>query len=97
MGTLKRHNAKRDANEPAIVAALARCGWFVQRISIKDFPDLLIAKGGRMHLVEVKVPKGVLLQGQSEKARELACFGVTVIVARTVADLLRSLGEVGPR
>lgn len=53
----RAHNKKRDANEPAIVAALeAIPGCIVTRL---DQPvDLLIGFDGETHLLEVKNPAG---------------------------------------
>lgn len=51
----KRHNAKRDANEPAIVAALIAAGASVVRL---DEPmDLLIGFRGVTYLLDPKMPK----------------------------------------
>jgi hypothetical protein len=50
--SMPRHNAKRDASEPAIVAVLERVGFSVYRL---DKPvDLLCGFRGRNYLVEVK-------------------------------------------
>ena len=50
--SMPRHNAKRDASEPAIVAVLERVGFSVYRL---DRPvDLLCGFRGRNYLVEVK-------------------------------------------
>jgi len=47
-------NPRRDANEPAIVQALERLGFSVQRLSATGCPDLAIGKQGITRLVEVK-------------------------------------------
>jgi Holliday junction resolvase-like predicted endonuclease len=61
--SIRRHNAKRDSNEPAIVDALERLGCQVKRI---DTPvDLLVLHRGVVHLVEVKTRKGRLTGDQS--------------------------------
>ena len=64
--SLKRHNAKRDANEPEIVSALRSIGCDVFLI---DLPvDLIVGYRGRTVLLEVKVPgaRGRLTKGQKE-------------------------------
>lgn len=55
MGAVRRR-ARVDANHGEIVAALRSCGWTVIDTSRlgSGFPDLLIARGGRIELVEVK-------------------------------------------
>lgn len=51
-----RRRARVDANHAAIVEALRACGWHVHDCSRLGggFPDLAIAKAGRLLLVEVK-------------------------------------------
>lgn len=62
--SLKRHNAKRDANEPEIVSALRSIGCDVFLI---DLPvDLIVGYRGRTVLLEVKAPGGRLTKGQKE-------------------------------
>ena len=54
--SIRRHNAARDANEPVIVDGLKAAGYGVTRL---DTPcDLLVAKAGLTHCVEVKLPAG---------------------------------------
>jgi len=51
-----RRQARADANQPAIVAALRKCGfavWHTHREG-NGFPDLTIAKPGWTKLVEIK-------------------------------------------
>ncbi len=68
------HRAKRrDANEPAIVAALEAAGAVVQRLDDGGgVPDLLVAYAGRTHLLEVKNPDakgGAKVGGERTKGR----------------------------
>lgn len=49
--------AKRDASEAAIVKALKAAGYAVAKLSTTGVPDMLVAKGDRMWLVEVKDAK----------------------------------------
>lgn len=46
--------AKRDANEPEIVAALEAAGCGVWRINQGGIPDLLVVRAGVIYLLEVK-------------------------------------------
>jgi len=78
---IRRHNAKRDANEGPIIAALEACGCRVHRM---DTPvDLLVLHRGAPHLVEVKARKGRLTRDQ---AAFLASWPVTVL--RSVDDAI---------
>jgi len=50
-----RRAAKTDANQPEIVKALRKSGWYVLIISqLKNCCDLMISKAGRTIAVEVK-------------------------------------------
>lgn len=51
-----RYNAKIDANQPEIVAALRKAGCTVQHLHAvgKGCPDLLCAIDGQTFLIEVK-------------------------------------------
>ena len=55
-GLKMRRAAKIDANQPAIVEALRKCGAFVQSLAAvgNGCPDLLIGYRGRTILLEVK-------------------------------------------
>lgn len=81
---------KRDANEPAIVQALERCGIRVQRISAKGFCDLVAyAPRAGIVLMEVKAPKtGKLTKAQVRHRDD----GWPVIVVRSEADALAACG-----
>jgi len=48
-----RYAARRDENELEIIQALRRLGWGVQSIDASGFPDLVVAKGKRIYLMEV--------------------------------------------
>ena len=55
-----RRAAKRDGNEPAIIAALERVGCRVWRISSTAGPDLLVlTRKGSWLPVEIKNPAGL--------------------------------------
>lgn len=56
--TIKRFNARRDANELGIVRALEKCGALVLRL---ECPDLLVLHAGNIYMLEVKVKKNAAL------------------------------------
>lgn len=76
---LRKFNAKRDANEGPIIAALEACGCLVKRIDVPC--DLLVLHRGVVHLAEVKSRKGRLTRDQEAF---LASWPVTVL--RSVED-----------
>jgi hypothetical protein len=51
-----RRAARIDANQPAIVDALRRIGCRVQPLHMvgKGCPDIMVSKGGRVVLMEIK-------------------------------------------
>lgn len=60
--SIRRYNAKRDANEGQIIAAFEALGCMVQRL---DTPcDLLVLNRGTVMLVEVKTKRGTLTKDQ---------------------------------
>ena len=62
--SLLRHNPKRDANEPEIVAALEAIGCDVHRLNKPV--DLVVGYRGRTVLLEVKMPGGTLTSDQEK-------------------------------
>jgi len=79
--SIRRHNAKRDGNEPGIIAALESMGCMVHRM---DTPvDLLVLHRGTVHLVEVKAKRGTLTKDQ-----RLFVEGWPVTVLRSVDDAI---------
>lgn len=61
--SLRRHDAKRDANEPCVIAAFEAMGCMVKRL---DMPcDLLVNIRGVVHMVEVKTKRGTLTKSQA--------------------------------
>ena len=65
-----RLRARVDANHAQVVAALRSCGWTVidtSRVG-RGFPDLLVARGGRMELIEVKDGAKSLSRQKATKA-----------------------------
>jgi hypothetical protein len=91
--SLRRFAKKRDANEAQIRQCLAGMGWLTQPLSIKDWPDLLCARGGQLELCEIKNPDGrdTIESGQSDVHELLARFGIRVIVARTAEEFLNAV------
>jgi Holliday junction resolvase len=74
---------RRDANEPAIVAALEAVGAQVTRISGKGAPDLLVRRAGRLWAFEVKGKTGI---------RTAAQVATEWPVVRSVDDALKAIG-----
>lgn len=89
-----RHRARIDDNQQTIVSALEAMGWLVKSTAQlgNGFPDLVIAKHGRLVLVEVK-------DGSKSPSRrqltedEIGCHlhfkahGVDVLLIACVDDL----------
>ena len=59
-----RRAARRDENEPVIVAALRGAGWTAEPVSSPGFPDLVIAKGRTVRLMEIKAAGGSITSAQ---------------------------------
>lgn len=62
--SLHRHNPRRDANEPALVAYLAAHGICWHPVSMPGGPDGLATKWHRVALAEVKSANGTLTKAQ---------------------------------
>jgi len=89
MSSNKRYNAKRDKNEPEIVKALTRIGCSVERINEKGVPDLLVGRGGRTFLLEVK-------DGESSTNKQQDEFfaswkGDTALVVRSPEEAIEAV------
>ncbi|MCI0674128.1 MAG: VRR-NUC domain-containing protein [Myxococcaceae bacterium] len=103
-----RFARSRDANEPSILAAVARAGWHPVKVSDTGLPDILALHpdGVRAVLLEVKVPGGRRLPsgrksqpGRLTTAQEtlharLARAGWTVHVVRDAEEALAALSAV---
>lgn len=84
--SIRRHNAKRDANEGQIIAALEAMGCQVYRM---DRPvDLLILHRGVLHLVEVKTKRGTLTKDQ-----KLFAEWWPIHILRSVDDAITLFGR----
>jgi hypothetical protein len=53
-----RHAARRDANEPAVVAALEKVGCIVETLSKKGVPDLMVWSPFQKRIVLLEVKDG---------------------------------------
>jgi len=85
MSPIPRYAARRDDLEREIVDALRACGWTVHQIGARGFPDLLLSKGKRLVLMEVKSATGKLTPAQE------AFHGKhpgTIYIVRSVEDAL---------
>jgi hypothetical protein len=84
---MPRWASKVDRNHKAVVDTLRACGWRVKDTSRvgQGFPDLVIAKGGRTMLAEVKAPTGAILSLQHAF---LIDWPGEWIILRSVEDVL---------
>lgn len=87
--SIHRFDARRDANEAAIVKALKAVGAKVWRVSSSDAgaPDLLVMYRGNAYALEVKTAKGKILAAQKEAVK------AGVKICRTVSDALAVIGR----
>lgn len=79
---------RRDANEPAIIDALRRCGAFVQQVSGDGCPDLLVCWQGRWTPLEVKTATGRLKPSQVKQQASQAPYPLV----RSIDDALTATG-----
>ena len=99
---MPRWAARRDENEPEIIEALKAAGWGVFQVDARGFPDLVVAKGDRTHLIEVigdakwknNRARGGLNPLQAEF--HLAWPG-TIHIVRTVEEALEVVRRVAKR
>lgn len=84
---------KRDANHTAIVQALKAAGCSVLDLSAlgAGAPDLLVARQGRVILMEVKNPDGRDRVEPHQLAWHAAWRGPPVAVVRSVAEALAAI------
>ena len=90
-----RRRARVDANHAEVRSALRAAGWTVVDCAGvgSGFPDLLIAKHGRVLMVEIKdgakVPsKQKLTEDEVQFHALMAAAGVTVSVVTSVEEAL---------
>ena len=77
---------KVDRNHADIVDALRKCGWLVRSLASQGdgFPDLVVARGAVVRLVEVKAGRGSLTGAQ----QQFMADGWPVTIVRSVDDVL---------
>jgi hypothetical protein len=61
-----RRAAKRDVNEPEIIAALKAIGATVKQLNDTNAPDLAVGFRGVNYFIEVKYKYGKLSDGQRD-------------------------------
>ncbi len=88
--SLKRWNARRDANEASIVKALKQVGASVARISEPGMPDLIVWYRGSVFLLEIKTATGRATKAQEARSTE----GWPVVTARTENAALKAIGAM---
>lgn len=86
-----RRAAKRDASEQSIIDALEAAGCFCFRLNTPV--DLLILKGEKWHLMEVKTP-GANLRRKDQEAQQAFCKAYNVPIVQTPEEALVALGLV---
>lgn len=96
---MKRHAARIDENQPAIVDALRKAGAFVRVCSEvgRGFPDLICFHAGRILLFEIKNPAKPIADqrlkpDQVEFHAQCAAHGVMVHVVYSAEGALQVLG-----
>ena len=96
-----RANAKRDANEPELVAALRKVGgyWIPLGWPVDGVAGAPRGQATRLVLIEIKdgskpPHKRKLTDDQQEFLRDCQSYGLPFAVVETVDDLLRAVGVV---
>lgn len=91
-----RRRAKVDGNHKIIVEALRAAGWYVKDTSGagNGFADLVVAKVGRLELIEVKDPaqppnKRALTEAETAVHLGFAQAGIEVRILMTVEEAVR--------
>ena len=88
---MRQYAKKTDSNQAEIVDALRERGAVV--FVIHQPFDLLVASMGRLHILEVKNPKGrnKLEDDQQKNMSKLWMAGVRVHVVRSIDEALEAL------
>lgn len=88
-----RRRAKTDANQAEIARALRDIGCSVHDTAAVGggFPDLVVGRGGRTYLIEIKTRLGSFTGEQLKFHRE---WSGHIAVVRTVAEAFRVVGAV---
>jgi len=87
---VNRYAAKRDANEPEIIAVLKAAGATIVQISQEGVCDLLVGINDENYLLEVKAAKGKLTEPQEAF---FATWRGQKSVVRTPEEALRAIGR----
>jgi rhamnose utilization protein RhaD (predicted bifunctional aldolase and dehydrogenase) len=92
MSVRRGHAGRVDLNQRAIVDAFRACGWSVTILAQvgSGCPDLVIGKGGRNLLVEVKDGKSDLTD---DEAKWHGAWRGQVCIVRTVEDVAQLTTE----
>jgi hypothetical protein len=85
--SLKRWDAKRDANEPDVIRALRRVGAQVVRL---DVFDLLVLFRGQPYLIDIKSEHGKPTRAQ----RTLVALGWPLRFVQTPEEALAVIGAL---
>ena len=97
---MKRYAARRDENEPAIIAALALAGAAVQQLD-PPLPDLLVSYRDVLHLLEIKNPDakggGKYNTGDGSLTRSQTAWwahwrGKPPVIVTSAAEALAAIG-----
>lgn len=94
-----RHDAKRDENEPTIIAALRQAGCLVEPVSKKGVPDLIVWSPFIKLIVLMEVKDGSkqpskrkLTPDQEIFHAEWKAAGAPIVVVETVLQALEAAG-----
>jgi hypothetical protein len=88
--SVRRRAAKRDANERAIINALASIGATVVQVSETGFPDLVVGYSGITWLMEVKAPGKGLTADQQDFHK--VWRGSHIHMVESVEQAFRAIG-----
>ena len=100
-----RRAARRDANEPEIIAALTALGAHVEQLSQDGVPDLLISYRRRLYLMEVIGPakakryrnSGGLTPAQERWHSHYHDFASpSIFIAYNVSEAVRMIRSTAP-
>lgn len=83
--SVRRYAAKRDGNETEIAKALRKAGCLVK---FQTDYDLLVYRGGRLYMLEVKTKSGRLTASQ----RKLLDEGWPLQIVRSEDEALEAVG-----
>lgn len=83
--------ARRDSNEPAVIAVAKKCGASVIQLDNEGVPDLLLGFRGQNILIEVKTEKGKLTPAQEIFFRTWKGTAVVIRSPEAMENYLTSL------